>query len=181
MDAALAGERIVGLIQPNHPGAERENPRPDLARVGCAGRITELTETEDGRYLITLTGICRFAVEAELVTDTAFRQVQVGYGHYAGDLQQAAEPDLERRRLFLFRALGAFLETHGLEVDWESLESARSESLINTLAVSLPLEAREKQGLLLAETLNQRAQLLLTLLEMGRSKAGGRDPDGTLQ
>ena len=179
VDAALAGERVVGLVQPNHPGAEHETANPDLARVGCAGRITELRETEDGRYVITLSGICRFAVEAELVVSTPFRQVKVSYDHYSGDLERAKAPDLERRRLF--GALQDYLEAHQLEVDWESLESARSESLINTLAVSLPLESREKQGLLLAETLNQRAQLLLTLLEMARSQPGGQDSEGPLQ
>ena len=173
VDAALAGDRLIGMIQPRHPGAEGESAYPELSKVGCLGRLTSFSETGDGRYLISLTGVCRFALAAELAVDTPYRQVRLDMGNYAHDLQPAADMALDRRRLF--EALRPYLAANELEVDWEDLENARSESLINTLALALPLGAREKQGLLLAETLNQRAQLLLTLLEMAR---GADEGDG---
>ncbi|MFP4561298.1 MAG: LON peptidase substrate-binding domain-containing protein [Thiohalorhabdus sp.] len=179
VDAALAGDRVIGMIQPAVNGAEEDTPDPDLSRVGCLGRLSAFSETEDGRYLITLTGVCRFAVAEEAEVGTPFRQVRPDWAHYAGDLDAAPEPDLDRRRLF--GALEAYLERKSLEVDWESLEGAGAEALVNTLAVMLPLGAREKQGLVLAETLNQRAQLLLTLLEMDRARGGGDDPEAPLQ
>ncbi|MFA9460624.1 LON peptidase substrate-binding domain-containing protein [Thiohalorhabdus methylotrophus] len=179
VDAALAGDRVIGMIQPATAGAEGESMSPDLARVGCLGRLSAFSETEDGRYLITLTGLCRFSVGAELEVDTPFRQVRMEYGHYSGDLKPAPEPDLDRRRLL--GALEAYLQNRELEVDWDSLEGAGSEGLVNTLAMMLPLGAREKQGLLLAETLNQRAQLLVTLLEMDRSRGSEDDSDTPLQ
>ncbi|KPV39294.1 hypothetical protein AN478_12960 [Thiohalorhabdus denitrificans] len=179
VDAALAGDRVIGMIQPAVTGAEEEATNPDLSRVGCLGRLTAFNETEDGRYLITLAGVCRFAVSEEAEVGTPFRQVHPDWAHYAGDLEAAPEPDLDRRRLF--GALETYLERKSLEVDWETLEDAGAEALVNTLAVMLPMGAREKQGLLLAETLNQRAQLLLTLLEMDRARGGEDDSDTPLQ
>jgi hypothetical protein len=170
VDAALAGDRLIGMIQPAHPGAEGETAYPDLSRVGCLGRLTSFSETGDGRYLISLSGVCRFALAAELDTDSPYRQGRLDVSNYAGDLQPAPEPELDRNRLY--QALSPYLEANELEVDWEDLERARSESLINTLCLALPLGPREKQGLLLAETLNQRAQLLLNLLEMAQGAAG---------
>jgi len=171
VDAALAGDRLIGMIQPAHPGAESESAHPELSRVGCLGRLTSLSETGDGRYLVSLTGVCRFALAAEEEADSPYRQGRLDFGHYAGDLHPAPEPELDRRRLF--DALGPYLAANELEVEWQDLEQARGESLVNTLAVALPLGPREKQGLLLAETLNQRAQLLLTLLEMARGPDAG--------
>lgn len=173
VDAALAGDRLIGIIQPAHPGAEAGTAAPELSRVGCLGRLISFSETGDGRYLISVTGVVRFAVAAEAAADTPFRQVRTDFGTYAGDLEPAEAVALDRQRLF--QALAPYLEANELEVSWEDLERARTESLINTLAVALPLGAREKQGLLLAETLSQRAQLLLTLLEMAQ---GSQEGDG---
>lgn len=177
VDAALAGERLIGMIQPLRPGAESEAEEPELSRVGCLGRITSFSETGDGRYLISLSGVCRFAVAAEVESDAPFRRVRTDYGNYADDLRPAQDVAFDRQRLY--QALEPFLEANELEVDWSDLDQARTESLVNTLAVALPLGAREKQGLLLAGTLNQRAQLLLTLLEMARGP--GSDEGGPLQ
>ncbi|HKJ86994.1 MAG TPA: LON peptidase substrate-binding domain-containing protein [Gammaproteobacteria bacterium] len=173
VDAALAGERVIGMIQPEVASAEEETAHPELARVGCLGRISAFSETGDGRYLLTLTGLCRFSVERELEVETAYRQVLMDFGGYGGDLEPAPAPALERERLF--GALAPYLERKGLEVDWDSLKGADGEALVNTLAMMLPMGAREKQGLLLAETIHQRADLLLTLLEMDRSRGSGND------
>ena len=171
VDAALAGDRLIGMIQPERPGAESETAHPELSRVGCLGRLTSFSETGDGRYLISLTGVIRFALAAEVESEAPFRQVRMDFGNYADDLRSGAEVSLDRRRLY--EALLPYLEANELKVEWQDLEQARSETLINTLAVALPLGPREKQGLLLAETLNQRAQLLLTLLEMARGPDEG--------
>ncbi|MEF8794038.1 LON peptidase substrate-binding domain-containing protein [Thiohalorhabdus sp.] len=179
IDAALAGDRLIGMIQPAHPGAETETALPELSRVGCLGRLTSFSETGDGRYLISLTGILRFAVAAEVEAETPFRQVRMDFSTYAEDLEPAEAVALDRDRFF--QALTPYLEASELEVSWEDLGRARTESLVNTLAVALPLGAREKQGLLLAETLNQRAQLLLTLLEMARGSDSDEPDGGSLQ
>ncbi|MFB6259797.1 MAG: LON peptidase substrate-binding domain-containing protein, partial [Thiohalorhabdaceae bacterium] len=108
VDAALAGNRLIGMIQPAQPGAETETPTPELARVGCLGRLTSFSETGDGRYLISLTGILRFALAAEVEAETPFRQVRMDFGTYAGDLEAKEAVDLDRDRFF--EALAPYLE-----------------------------------------------------------------------
>jgi uncharacterized protein len=173
IDDAMAGERIIGMIQ-TRPGGRKS--RPELAVVGCAGRITSYAETSDGRYLITLTGISRFRITAELEAHTPYRQVRPDFATYEDDLRLNAEEDVDGAKPDLLAALKRYLEGRGLEIDWDQAREAPIEALVNSLAMALPFEAAEKQALLEAPALQDRCQALVALLHMGA--AGGADEDG---
>jgi len=169
VDDAMSGDRIIGMIQ-TRGGGERSRPR--LMTVGCAGRITSYAETPDGRYLITLTGISRFKVGAELPVHTPYRQVRADFHPFEDDLQpspEVAAPDRDA----LLEGLRAYLDSRGLEIDWQQARDAPVEALINSLSMALPFEPAEKQALLEARTLEERRCALLALMSMGA--AGGDD------
>ena len=172
VDDAMAGDRIIGLIQPLISAPE---PQPPLARVGCAGRITSFNETSDGRYLITLTGVCRFRVTTELQVKTPYRQVRADFAPFEADLR-APDPAADFDRDHFLDALRPYLEHRGLNVDWDTAEAAPQEALINSLAMALPFEPPEKQALLEATTLEDRAQALTALLRIDAASDG--DDDG---
>ena len=175
-DDAMAGERIIGMVQ-TRPGGDVE--RPNLAPVGCAGRVTSFAETSDGRYLVTLTGVCRFRVGDELPARSPYRQVRADFSVFEDDLREAtphaaasvgdASPLLD--------ALRRYLDHRGLAIDWSSAEAAPSDALINSLAMALPFEPVEKQALLEAPTLADRRETLVALLEID---AAGDDEDPTM-
>ena len=169
IDDAMRGHRLIGMIQ-SLGGGTRE--RPEIARVGCAGRLTSYSETDDGRYLITLTGICRFAVKEELAVTTPYRQVRPDWESYAADLFAAPETGMPDRAN-LIRAFRAFASAQGLQADWGAIEEAPMETLVNALSAGCPFTAPEKQALLEAPTLAGRAETLIALLEIGGS--GGSD------
>lgn len=168
VDAAMDQNRIIGMIQPNDP-AEEKSRRPALAQVGCAGRITEYSETDDGRYLITLTGLCRFRVATEREVSTPFRQVAADYALFAGDLLQTEDPPIARDRLL--RALKPYLTERAMQTDWKSVEDAPPDTLVNALAMLCPFAPGEKQALLEAPGLKERAEVLIALLEMANASA----------
>ena len=171
-DDAMRGERIIGMIQ--SLGGPRE--RPNLARVGCAGRITRYSETDDGRYLVTLSGICRFAVGRELDVTTPYRQVRAGWDEYAADLYAAPETGLPARAE-LVRALRSYTTALSLQADWSAVEDAPIETLVHALAAGCPFAPAEKQALLESVTLGERARVLIALLEIG----GSGDDTGPVQ
>ena len=173
VDDAMAGDRIIGMIQP----AGGPKTLPVLSPVGCAGRITSFAETSDGRYLITLTGVCRFRVSSELPSQAPYRQVRALFQPFEADLTTATDEAGFDRHLFL-DALKAYLEHRGLEIDWETAEGAPVEALVNSLAMALPFEAAEKQALLEAAAVEDRARALTALL---RIDAAGSDDDVQLQ
>ena len=174
VDDAMAGDRIIGLIQPLISAPE---PQPPLARVGCAGRITSFNETSDGRYLITLTGVCRFRVTSELQVKTPYRQVRADFAPFEADLR-APDPAADFDRDHFLDALRPYLEHRGLNVDWDTAEAAPQEALINSLAMALPFEAAEKQALLEAVAVEDRARALTALL---RIDAAGSDDETRVQ
>lgn len=173
VDDAMAGDRIIGMIQPM--GGPQATPA--LSPVGCAGRITSFAETSDGRYLVTLTGISRFRVVSELPSAAPYRQVRALFQPFEADLAAAADDGAFERLPFL-EALKAYLEHRALEIDWEAAQAAPSEALINSLAMALPFEAAEKQALLEAAAVGDRALVLATLL---RIDAAGSDDAVRLQ
>lgn len=176
VDDAMAGDRIIGMIQPS--GGPRR--LPSLSPVGCAGRITSFAETSDGRYLITLTGCSRFRVQSELPVQTPYRQVRALFAPYEADLvaPPAGEGNLDRENLL--EALRAYLETRGLDIDWDTAETAPPEALVNSLAMALPFEPPEKQALLEAPDLDGRAAVLTALMRI--DAAGDGDGDmGSIQ
>ena len=171
VDDAMAGDRIIGMIQPS--GGPRR--LPSLSPVGCAGRITSFAETSDGRYLITLTGCSRFRVQGELPVQTPYRQVRAQFAPFEADLTAppAGEGRLDREDLL--EALKAYLETRGLDIDWDTAETAPPEALVNSLAMALPFDPPEKQALLEAPDLDGRAIVLTALMRIGAAGDGEGD------
>lgn len=175
---ALAGQRLIGMVQPIHPEDEA-NPSLAVYENGCAGRITHFEETSDGRLLITLTGLCRFfIIREQAMTDSGYRVVSADYTRFASDLDVPDEPRIDRKRLM--RALDAFFSQQGYEADWRTVEHASSESLITTLAMTCPFAPSEKQALLEARDTAARADIVISLMEMAvldKTHAG----EGTIQ
>jgi Lon protease-like protein len=161
LDDVMAGERMIGMIQ-TRGGDDRE--RPSLAPIGCVGRVTSFAETGDGRYLITLTGVCRFRAGDELPAATPYRQLRADYRAFEADLKEGVAADFERAPFL--SALRRYLDTRGLDIDWESAEGAPPDALINSLSMALPFDAPEKQVLLEAPTLADRRDTLIALLEI---------------
>ncbi len=171
---AMTGNHVIGMVQPLDPQQEGETA-PAVYTTGCAGRVTDFEETDDGRYLITLTGLCRFAIVGELpLSEAGYRRVQATYESYAGDLDAPAEESVERGQLL--RALqSCFAEDDDVAVDWESIERTPSDNLVTSLAMMLPFSPSEKQALLEARDLAERASILVALMEMmaASDHAGG--------
>ncbi len=161
VDDAMSGARLIGMIQTR----AGERARPNLAEVGCAGRVTAYAETGDGRYMITLTGICRFAAGEELTATTPYRQVKPDFDRFARDLDDDPAELVIDRPAFL-RVLRRYLDHKGLEVEWEAARQAPAGALINSLAMGLPLDPPEKQALLEAPTLADRGRVLAALMEI---------------
>ena len=177
VDAAMAGDRLIGMVQPAR--GCRKDEVPQLAAAGTAGRITSYSETADGRYLITLTGISRFRIGGEEQVATPFRQCHVDYTPYACDLTCGyGEDEVDRAKLL--KMFAAYLECHALQVDWEGICAASTESLVNALSMLSPYGAEAKQALLEAESLKQRAELLMAFAEMDIKQAG-EEPGTMLQ
>ncbi|MEM9054842.1 MAG: LON peptidase substrate-binding domain-containing protein, partial [Pseudomonadota bacterium] len=161
VDDAMRGHRIIGMIQSK--GGDKV--APDLAMIGCAGRITSYSETDDGRYLISLTGICRFVRHGEMQVTTPYRQVRPDWETFAHDLVSPPESSLPER-LTLVNSLKRYTQINTMEVDWEAVENAPMETLINALCAGCPFGTLEKQALLEAPSVAERAQTLITLLDM---------------
>ena len=172
VDDAMAGNRLIGMIQPRE--VEEKSLRPSLAGVGCAGRVTTYRETDDGRYLITLTGICRFRAEHEITVSTPYRQVQADFAVFAKDLVSADDTRFPRERLL--QALRDYLSRRDLKADWRSVMSAPPEILVNALAMLCPFEPAEKQALLEASDWEERVGTLVALLEI----SGATSSTGTV-
>jgi uncharacterized protein len=171
IDMALATHRIIGMIQPME---DDDGPHiaPKLYSVGCAGRITQIAETGDGRYVLSLTGISRFRVARELGVMTPFRQCEVDYAPFAADLEpRAGEEAVDRKALL--GALKAFGERNDMPIDWDSVNEAPNEALVNALSMMSPFGAKEKQALLEAPDLKTRADVLVAITEMELARAGG--------
>jgi Lon protease-like protein len=178
VDDVMAGDRMIGMIQTRAGG---ERARPNLAGVGCAGRITSFNETSDGTYLITLTGVCRFGVGDELPVRTPYRQVRAAFDPFAEDLgDEEVEADQFDRSRFV-KALKVYLNRRELDIDWETAETAPLESLVTSLAMGLPFEPAEKQALLEAPSLAARCEALTALLEIDGMDDGGGDEPRSMQ
>ncbi len=148
--------------------------KPQLFRVGCVGRITQLAESSDGRYLIQLTGIARFRIGEELTVATPYRQCRVTYQPFIADfIARKGEDEVDRKALL--RALADFLKANDLKADWEGIENAPNEALVNALAMMSPYGSAEKQALLEAPDLKTRAEILVavTEIELAKSNAPG--------
>jgi Lon protease-like protein len=174
VDHAVASERIIGMVQPV-VGQSEDASTPQLYSTGCIGRITRFSETGDGRYLISLTGVSRFRVEEELEVLTPYRQCRVSYDEFPFDLQ-AGSGEKEVDRIGMIRMLREFAECSKLEVDWPSIDAAPTEALVNALAMMSPFGPNEKQALLEAADLKSRAEILIALAELDMGQQGNERP-----
>jgi Lon protease-like protein len=167
-DALRDGHRLIGMIQPDVAHASSTD-KPSLYKIGCVGRITQLAESGDGRYLIELTGVARFRIEEELKVATPYRQCRVTYAPFADDFV-ARKGENAVDRAALLTALTDFLKANDLKADWEGIERAPNEALVNALSMMSPYGTAEKQALLEAPDLKTRAEVLIAITEIELAK-----------
>jgi len=164
--ASLKADRLIGMVQPqegkNGPGSDPD--QPGLYNIGCAGRIVSFTETLDDRFEITLEGVCRFEIAEELEITDGFRSIRPDWNRFRGDFtpQSGDVIDMER----LEACVRPFLKLQGIQAEWQIISTASDENLITSLAMGFPFAANEKQALLEAPSLGERAQILISLVEM---------------
>jgi hypothetical protein len=181
LDDVMATSRVLGMVQPE--GVKEEQPvarTAPLRRVGCAGRVTAYQELDDGRLLVTLTGVARFAIADEVALAKPYRVCTVSFERFAGDFTAGAGEEAVDRQ-GLLRALKAYLEARNLKADWSAVSKASSEALVNSLSVVSPYGPEEKQALLEAPDLKSRAEMLVALAEMELAAAGAGGSGSTLQ
>ena len=154
-------DRIMGMIQPNLSKTDLKSN--ELKKVGCAVRISSFSETGDGRYLVTLTGLIRFEIAQELDTTTPYRQIMTKYENYQEDLKPSNTENIDRKNLLFL--IKKYLEQKNLLIDWEIIEQSPTEQLINYSGVLVPFEAEEKQLLLETKTLFDRCKALESLFQ----------------
>lgn len=171
---ARDGAGVIGMIQPQEPERQDPGDHPKIFGTGCVGRIGEIEETEDGRMVLSLAGICRFDVEHELVPENGYRRVLARYDRYLADLSGADPGAIDRDRLMV--ALRRYFELQGIDADWHAIEKAGDDRLITTLAMICPFAPVEKQALLESASLGARGEVITTLMEM--ASTGDADGDG---
>ena len=174
-DDVLGNHRLIGMIQPQIGVGESHHP--ELSAVGCIGRITSLTETSDGRYIVGLTGVCRFRVLEEIQNTKPYRQVK--FVPFMSDLS-ADETEETVNRDNLLKVFRDFLDANNLDADWESVERASNRVLVNSLSMMSPFGSAEKQALLEAPDLKSRAETLIAITEVVLAQ-GSSDSSRTLQ
>ena len=180
-DDAIASQRLVGMVQPvfgEHRAEDQTADAPALCQVGCLGRITSFAETGDGRYVVSLTGICRYRLLEELRDDgKSYRRFRIA--PFIADLSgRDDEQSIDREALLA--AFKAYLDANKLEADWESVERASNMTLVNSLAMMSPYGPAEKQALLEAPDLKTRAETLIAITEIVLARDYG-DVDTRLQ
>jgi uncharacterized protein len=167
-DSFRDSHRLIGMIQPDVAHSRNEEI-PALFNVGCVGRITQLAESGDGRYIVELTGVARFKVVEEMRVLTSYRQCRVDYFPFIDDFTaRKGEEAVDREALL--SVLTDFLKANNLKVDWEGVESAPNEALVNALAMMSPYGPAEKQAMLEAPDLKTRAEILIAVTEMDLAK-----------
>lgn len=174
-DALKTDTRLIGMVQPNAvPGREGTG----LQRIGCAGRVTQFSETEDGRYMVTLSGMSRFRVQGEIQGFSPYRKCQVSWEGFEKDRRTAPEPDIAFDRTKFLDLLDRYFTARDLSADWDTLKEAEDELLVNSLSMLLDFDPEDKQALLEAPSLSTRRETLVTLIEY--ALRGGAD-EGLMQ
>lgn len=170
-DCLKTTHRLIGMIQPRQtPNGEKR-----LQAIGCAGRVTSFSEADDGRYMITLSGVSRFRVREEVQGFAPYRRCKVDWSPFGRDLGNA-EDDLALERGAFLAVLGRFFERQGLSTDWKGLKEADAELLVNSLSMLCPFSPEDKQALLEAPTLMNRRETLITLIEFALRGGGEEEP-----
>jgi uncharacterized protein len=161
---AIKGDRVVGMIQPLTDGE-----KPKLSQIGCLGRIQSFTETDDGRLLVSLRGVCRFRMIREKRQLTFYRRIDVSYDDFAADLV-LDNPGRTVDRDALVKAFRMYLEANNMTANWDEVAQVSTENLVNTLSQLAPYPVKEKQALLEAPDLSSRAEMLIALTELALAK-----------
>lgn len=167
-DVLAQPQRLIGMVQPE--SGQENRSVPSVYRIGCAGRITQFQETDDGRYLITLTGVCRFRVLEEMAGVKGYRRVKADWADFAHDLEEEEAGGFDRDRLIA--PLKAYFKAQKIEANWDAIRDTPDDRLVNSLAMVCPFTPAEKQALLVAPDLPKRAEVLTTLLEMAVVETG---------
>ena len=161
IDKSMKGNRLIGMIQPKKTG---ELKKPDLHEVGCVGKITSFNETDDGRYLIILNGVCRFKIMDEINNDNLFRECKVKYEDFTNDLVEKTNDINFSDLKLIFRNLKDLFKKQGYEINWKEIEKQTLDQTINTLSMASPFSLEEKQVLLESKDLNIRKEKLEEIL-----------------
>jgi Lon protease-like protein len=178
-DDALAGNRLIGIVQPlfGKAGTASRTPSPGLCETGCIGRVASYSETGDGRYIVSLTGVCRVRLMEELSTKKAYRIFRIA--PFLTDLSPDETAD-QVDRPALLSSFRAYLKANQLEADWRSIEQASNATLVNSMSMMSPYGPAEKQALLEAPDLKSRAETLVAITEIALARSSD-DQDGVLQ
>lgn len=169
VESALKGDRIIGMVQPCFDDSDEGDPA--LCEVGCAGRITQFSETGDGRVLVTLGGICRFRILEEVGDGAPYRECRVSARGFERDFQPGCGQE-EVDREALLATFRDYLDANNLEADWESVDRASNAGLVNALSMMSPCAPPEKQALLEAPDLKTRAETLVAITEIALAREG---------
>ena len=162
VDECMKSNRIIGMIQPKKTGKLKN---PDLHEVGCAGKITSFNETDDGRYIIILNGICRFRVMKEIKNRNLYREYNVKYDDYCGDLQNKDEEIKFSDLRLIFHNFKGLFKKQGYDINWKEIEKQSLDQTINTLSMASPFSLAEKQILLESKNLSLRKEKLEEILK----------------
>ena len=161
INAILSGDRMIGMVQPRGPN---EGDQPDIYKTGCAGRITSFDESEDGRYIITLSGLIRFDITEELALRDGYRVAVPDWAPYRNDLAEETGAGIDRDRML--RALKGYFTVNNVDANWDAIKETPTDRLVNALAMMCPFQPSEKQALLEAVSLADRANVMVALLEI---------------
>ena len=176
VEDALGAGRMFGMVQPDKRLA-RGDTGPGLYRTGCLGRISSFSETDDGRFLITLSGLVRFTIIEEIESLRGYRRVRAALAGYAADLLEPGEKSLPFERDDLLKALRRYFANAGVDANWEAIAAMPDSALIVSLCMACPFTPEEKQALLEAKDEADRARALLALLEINAFEDGHDDED----
>jgi Lon protease-like protein len=168
IEDSLGARRMFGMIQPD-PHLPESELGPGLYRVGCLGRLLSFNETDDGRYLITLSGLIRFAIAAELALGRGYRRIRGDFSPYLADLETTSGP-IGVEREALLTALRGYFARRNFEANWDAIRRMQDDALVTALSMICPFEPAEKQALLEAASDVDRATTLLALLQMGAAE-----------
>lgn len=166
-DHALANNRIIGMIQPKgRVLSDSDTKNPNLYEIGCAGRITAFSETNDNRYELILKGVCRFRMKKEKKIINGFRSAEVSWDEFKEDYETLSLVNPKKRKDFE-ALMKIFLKKISISADWEMVETTNDEDLVNMISMCCPFDVSEKQALLEAKTLSERLEILTSLMQMG--------------
>ena len=161
IEDAMAGDRLIGMIQPKKTG---ELKKPDLHEVGCAGKIVSFNETDDGRYIIILNGVCRFKILEEVKNDNLYRECEVKYDDFFGDLKDQHEEIKFSDLKLIFQNLKGLFKKQGYDINWDEVQKQSLDQTINTLSMASPFSLEEKQILLESQNLETRKNKIAEIL-----------------